>query len=115
MNNKTLVLWLNELIAEDRLSEFYTSRPWRRVRGLAFERDHYECQECRRNGRLTLLVKPMQQARPGEVQGIGHHKKPLRLHPELALDVSNIESLCWACHNKIEKTNEANELTEEFW
>ena len=115
MNNKQLVEWIKELIAEDRLTDFYTSRPWRRVRAASFERFNYECQECKRKGRLTLLVHPGKPARQGEVTGIGHHKKPLRLHPELALTVSNVEPVCWACHNEIEKKNENEVLTEEFW
>lgn len=29
-----------------------------------------------------------------------HHIKPLAGHPEMALDLDNLESLCDACHNK---------------
>lgn len=115
MNKKNLVDWINKLIAEDRLSDFYTSRPWRKARAISFEQNNYECQECKRNGKLTLLAHPGQQPRAGEVKGIGHHKKPVRKYPQLALTVSNIEPVCWSCHNKIEKENTENILTEEIW
>lgn len=106
--------WIQSLINEDRLEEFYTWSAWRKVRLAALKRDNFECQNCKRNGRLTLLLKP------GEVdsrkcKGIGHHVKPLKQYPELALDVNNIESECWACHNEIEKKNDKNILTEEWW
>ena len=113
--NNDLAEWINELIADNRLSEFYTSRRWRKVRAISFEQYNYECQECKRNGKLTLLAHPGTEPRAGEVKGIGHHRKPLRQYPELALTVSNIEPVCMNCHNKIEKTNKENILTEELW
>lgn len=115
--NENLTAWIKRLIAEDKIDEFYTSRAWRKVRAESFKRFNYECQECKRNGILTLLAKPNQRVKPGEVIGIGHHKKPLRVYPELALTVENIEPVCWDCHNKIEKKkeNKDTELTEEVW
>lgn len=110
-----LTEWIKRLIAEDRLSEFYTSRPWRKVRKQAFEAHHYECAECRRKGVLTLLRASGEAVSSDKVEGIGHHIKSVREHPELALDYRNVEPLCWACHNQIEKTQTSNELTEEFW
>lgn len=112
---QSLEEWINELIEEDRLSEFYTSRPWRRVRAESFKLYNYECQECKRNGRLTLLGHPGKRLRAGEVRGIGHHKQSLREHPELALSVSNIEPECWACHNVIEKAGTDSIVTEELF
>lgn len=112
--NQELTEWINRLIQEDRLSEFYTSRPWRKVRLISLEQNNFECQECKRKGRLTLLLKPGEQ-NAKKSKGIGHHKKPLRLYPELALDPNNVEPVCWACHNEIEKTNNDNILTEECW
>lgn len=66
---------------------FYQKAAWRRVRRQALERDHYLCQECLRHKRFT---------RATEV----HHKKPAEEYPELALTLSNLESLCWNCHEQ---------------
>lgn len=106
---------IRRLIAEDKLDKFYTSRSWRKVRAIAFKQYHYECQECKRNKRLTVLGHPDRPLRAGEVIGIGHHKKPLKLYPELALNPNNIEPVCWNCHNAIEKSAENEAVTEEFF
>lgn len=104
-----------QLIEEDRLDLFYTSRSWRACRAEAFERCHYECQECKRNGKLTLLRHPDRELRDGEVEGIGHHKLSLKEHPELALDPKNIEAVCWSCHNVIEHRDSSFIVSEEIW
>lgn len=64
---------------------FYQSVAWRRIRQLALHRDHYLCQECLRNGRIRNATEV-------------HHIKPLEEHPGLALDLDNLKSLCWDCH-----------------
>lgn len=66
---------------------FYRSRAWRSVRLVALQRDHYLCQNCLRKKRFT---------RATEV----HHIRPLEDFPELGLEVSNLLSLCWRCHEE---------------
>ena len=66
---------------------FYQSRAWRQIREVALQRDHYLCQNCLRNNRLT---------RATEV----HHIQPLEDHPELGLELANLQSLCWDCHEQ---------------
>lgn len=66
---------------------FYQSQAWRRLRLLALQRDNYLCQECLRKKRIT---------RATEV----HHVKPIADFPALALDLDNLESLCWDCHEQ---------------
>jgi len=61
------------------------SKAWKRLRLLALHRDHYLCQECLRNKRITTATEV-------------HHVLPRSTHPELALELSNLESLCWDCH-----------------
>lgn len=46
-----------------------------------------ECQRCMRAGRYT----------PADMV---HHKKEVRQHPELALELDNTECLCNPCHNR---------------
>lgn len=64
---------------------FYQKAAWRRLRRQALERDHYLCQECLRQKRFTKATEV-------------HHIKPAEDYPELALTLSNLESLCWPCH-----------------
>lgn len=64
---------------------WYHTPAWRRARLLALQRDHYLCQECLRQGKVTHATEV-------------HHIKPLKDYPELGLEVSNLESLCWQCH-----------------
>lgn len=64
---------------------FYKKAVWRKLRVQALERDHYLCQECLRQRRFTKATEV-------------HHIKPLEEFPELGLTLSNLESLCWSCH-----------------
>lgn len=66
---------------------FYKSKAWERCRTLSLERDNYLCQRCLRRGMITAA-------------DVVHHIKELKNHPELALDLENLESLCHPCHNK---------------
>ena len=66
---------------------FYNSKEWKHKRNMILRRDKYQCQECRRYGRTTEAVTV-------------HHIKHLDEHPELALEPSNLISLCNRCHNK---------------
>lgn len=64
---------------------FYHSPAWRRLRVLALQRDHYLCQACLRQKRITIATQV-------------HHKIPIAEDASLALRLDNLESLCWDCH-----------------
>ena len=64
---------------------FYQSKAWRRIRLLALQRDHYLCQECLKQKRIKTATEV-------------HHIKPLEEYPELGLELDNLQSLCWDCH-----------------
>ena len=64
---------------------FYQGRPWRKVRTMALQRDRYLCQFCLRKKKITTATEV-------------HHIKPLEDYPELGLDLDNLVSLCWSCH-----------------
>lgn len=64
---------------------FYHKPAWRRVRLLALQRDNYLCQECMRRKKITPATEV-------------HHIKELEDYPELGLELDNLESLCWQCH-----------------
>lgn len=65
----------------------YESPRWKRKRASILCRDGYQCQECRRYGRMREA-------------DVVHHIKHADEFPELAYTDSNLVSLCTACHNK---------------
>ena len=67
---------------------FYNSPKWRRKKKAILRRDHYQCQLCKRYGRISEAH-------------IVHHKLDLEEYPELALDDDNLVSVCKKCHNKL--------------
>lgn len=69
------------------MQDFYLSGVWKQKRESILRRDGYMCRECRRFGRAREATTV-------------HHIKHLDEYPELALDDSNLISLCDACHAK---------------
>lgn len=66
---------------------FYHSSAWRRLRVMALQRDHYLCQACLKEHRFTKATEV-------------HHVRPIEEFPSLALELSNLQSLCWDCHEQ---------------
>ena len=64
---------------------FYHKTAWRKLRLLALQRDHYLCQECLARKKITQATEV-------------HHIVPLEDDPSLGLELSNLRSLCWSCH-----------------
>ena len=64
---------------------FYVKKTWRKLRRLALIRDGYLCQDCLAAGKITQATEV-------------HHVVPITDAPELALELSNLRSLCWSCH-----------------
>lgn len=100
---------------EERI-KFYKSKAWQYIRYRVLERDNYECQECKRQGRVfTDFHKPDKHKRLDI-----DHIKSLARYPELALEMQNLETLCVKCHNKKEnrfhKFQSKNKWRhDEFW
>lgn len=101
---------IKRFIQEDRLDKFYTSRQWRRVALQARTVQHNECQRCKARG----YYKPCD---------VVHHKKHVRLFPNFALDLENLECLCFDCHEeehgrgrfKNSAESDKKPLTPERW
>lgn len=72
-------------------AKFYASSEWKTLRRACLERDHYECQWCREQGKLTSQYDSILEI---------DHIKELEFYPELALDIDNLRTLCKDCHNK---------------
>ncbi len=70
-------------------TRFYYTKEWKRVRELVLQRDDYLCVRCRNNGIIKLAE-------------MVHHKIRIKIVYCIRLDLSNLESLCEACHNKID-------------
>ena len=68
---------------------FYKTKEWILVRGLALARDGYQCVSCRKQG----IKKPAEMV---------HHKIPVKKDWSKRLELTNLESLCEACHNRKE-------------
>ena len=67
---------------------FYHSKQWETVRDGVLRRDGYQCQYCKRYGRLRGASHV-------------HHINPIEIYPELALARWNLVSLCRECHNRM--------------
>ncbi|EGO8594514.1 HNH endonuclease [Enterococcus faecalis] len=72
-------------------AKFYGSSEWRRLRQQCLERDHYECQWCKQEGKLTTQYDSILEV---------DHVKELKHYPQYALDIDNLRTLCKDCHNK---------------
>jgi 5-methylcytosine-specific restriction endonuclease McrA len=93
--------WLERLIREDKMIPFYKSKPWRVLRQEALERDNYECQVCKKRGKYS------------RAQNV-HHLKEVKMRPDLALTLDNLESVCIRCHNEIHDKRLKNDKRKPF-
>lgn len=101
---------------------FYNSGKWRNMNGYIKERDNCECQECKRQGKVSLDIYEKNKNDRKKIKLVVHHIKELKDYPELALDEDNLETLCVECHNKIHdrdfKSNfkfREPKWKDEFW
>ncbi|PEA54499.1 alpha/beta hydrolase [Bacillus pseudomycoides] len=92
---------MKEYKTKQQKRKFYDSVEWKRLREEVKNRDNYECQECKRNGRVRIDTNEYSKhARRKKIQLVVHHIKELEHHPELALEKDNLETVCVDCHNK---------------
>jgi len=59
------------------------SKRWKALRQQALRRDGWKCVACKAVGRLEV-----------------DHILPVRTHPELAFDLTNLQTLCASCHSR---------------
>ena len=82
------------------------------MRAYILERDNYECQWCKRDGKVTSKADSVLEV---------DHIKELKDYPELALDETNLRTLCKDCHNKRHERFNYREKkknikwNDEFW
>ncbi|MDR2976873.1 MAG: HNH endonuclease [Streptococcaceae bacterium] len=85
---------------------FYNSAAWLHVKARAMARDHYECVWCREEGRVTTSSRATLEV---------DHIKELEHYPSLALDITNLRTLCHECHNKRHNRSRANKFDDEIF
>ena len=120
MNTNELVKWIEELIKEDKLANFYMSKEFRHLKKQILEENHWECEICKKeHGKITRATTV-------------HHVQFVRKHPALALSryytyngkqYKNLIAICPSCHNRVHpekrkgfNSNKKNKFTnEERW
>lgn len=84
-------------MAEGKLYRFYKSKEWLALKEKILVEAHYECEMCRKRGRISRAVTV-------------HHVQYVKKHPELALSRyytyngvahKNLIPLCHACHDEV--------------
>ena len=90
--------YIQKAIQDNKTERFYEHREWRRKKQEVLKKFHYECQECKKQNKLTRAT-------------IVHHVKHLRRYPSLALSDYYYDKegkqhvqlmpLCFQCHEKI--------------
>ena len=83
--------YYDKYLRDKKSFKFYHSKEWRQTRAYVFGLSHGLCDQCRQRGVI----------RPGNVVD---HKVPLKRDYELRLTLSNLWTLCHACHNNKTKT-----------
>ncbi|MFC9446702.1 HNH endonuclease [Bacillus cereus] len=92
---------MNEYKTKQQKRKFYDSGEWKSIRKQVKKRDNYECQECKHNARVqTDTNEYSESAKRKKIQIVAHHIKELEHHPELTLNINNLETVCVNCHNK---------------
>lgn len=88
---------LYKAILRGDVMKFYKSREWLEVRDRVRLKQNYECQDCKKEGKVGRC-------------DVVHHKKHLRDYPLLALREDNLVCLCHMHHEKYhpEKFKKAN-------
>lgn len=72
-----------------RFTNFYHSIAWNHARKQVLLRDNYLCQECLKKGVIN------------DQNLIVHHIVELKQDWSKRLDMQNLTTLCYSCHNKI--------------
>ncbi|WP_368900590.1 HNH endonuclease [Oceanobacillus oncorhynchi] len=98
--------------------KFYLSKAWKDIRIAALERDNYECQHCKEQGKVTVdsIKEP---GKPKEIKLNVDHKYPIEYYPKLALTLDNLQTLCVYHHNlkegRIFKKKKNRWADDEWW
>ena len=103
---------ITKLIADGNKKKFYDDPYWINLSNRILQRDGNECQECKKEGKLTIK----QHDKKLDI----HHIKELETNPELAYIESNLETVCVHHHNildnkKFNVNKKEKFMNEERW
>lgn len=119
--------WVKTLIDSGELEKFYHSSAWIKIAEEVKKMDNYECQICKREGKITTVGSKGEDNK--NVQISVHHIKEVRKYPELALSIwyedgngkekRNLITVCETHHNhihkKFEKHRRSGFMNKERW
>lgn len=88
---------IKKLIREGNKKKFYDDKDWKKLSKRILERDNNECQECKKEGKVTIK----EHNKKLDI----HHKKELEQYPELAYCEENLETVCVHHHNVLDNKN----------
>ena len=120
MNKKDTAIWIRELIEADKLYKFYKSKEWIKLKEEVMQEQHYECQECLKNGILTTIDRENNEENKRKLTV--HHVQYVKKYPELALNkfyyykniqYRNLITVCFDCHNKLHKRFNYKEIEKK--
>jgi len=100
---------IKQLIKENKIIYFYKSAMWQKKKKEILIRDNYECQECKKEGKLTTIQQSKLDV---------HHIKELKDYPELAFNNDNLITVCIYHHNLLDgriKPKKEKFINEERW
>lgn len=101
---------IKELIRSGNKKKFYDDIDWKRLSKRVLDRDNHECQECKKEGKLTI--------KQHKKKLDTHHIKELEQFPELAYEESNLETVCVHHHNILDNKvyiKKDKFINEERW
>jgi len=108
-----------EYKTKEQQKKFYNTKSWNGKNGLrmqALKRDNFECQMCKKDGKVHLdSIKEKGKRKSIELNV--HHIKEIEYHPNLALVLSNLITICIQHHNEIHDRYKPSEtfVREEKW
>lgn len=109
---------MEEYKTDEQKRTFYKSGAWNNLRQQALKRDNYECQECKRQGKVHVDSVKVEGERKSVELNV-HHKYEIKHYPKLALTLDNLETLCLNCHNvmhdRVFGQTKANRWDDEMW
>ena len=90
----------NRYSRDNGLHSFYNSKEWKRVRLVVLAHYHNLCKHCMSNSKMTKA-------------DVVDHIVPIEIDYSKRLELSNLQPLCHACHNK--KTAEDRRKYRDYY
>ncbi len=91
---------------EPKKRKFYKSASWERgTRARILERDNYECQICKIEGKVVTDSIKVEGHKKKPTLNV-HHVMELEHYPDLAHEDDNLITVCVSCHNRIHNKRE---------